>query len=91
MSDITVRPVDDTTYRVTVSEASGSSEHLVTLSAEDAARLGPGVPETELIRASFEFLLEREPKESILGAFELPVIARYFPSYPDEIGSRLQS
>ena len=31
------------------------------------------------------FLLEREPKESILGSFELPVIERYFPDYPTAI------
>ena len=42
-----------------------------------------------LIEASFHFLLAREPKESILGRFDLPVIERYFPEYPREIGARL--
>ena len=35
----------------------------------------------ELVRRSFEFLLEREPKESILSRFDLTVISRYFPEY----------
>jgi len=35
----------------------------------------------ELVRASFDFLLAREPKESILKAFDLAVIKRYFPDY----------
>ena len=35
----------------------------------------------QLVRRSFDFLLEREPNTSILRQFELPVIARYFPEY----------
>ena len=38
-----------------------------------------------LVRSTFEFLLERESKESILRSFALPVIGRYFPEYEDEI------
>jgi len=37
------------------------------------------------VRRSFAFLLAREPRESILREFELPVIARYFPEYPKAI------
>ncbi len=40
-------------------------------------------------RASFEFLLEREPATSILREFSLDVISRYFPGYPAEIRARL--
>ena len=43
----------------------------------------------DLIQSSFEFLLEREPKESILRKFDLPVIARYFPEYERAIRKRL--
>ena len=34
-----------------------------------------------MVRRSFEFLLEREPPESILRSFDLTVIGRYFPDY----------
>ena len=44
--------------------------------------LAPGTTDpTDLVRRSFAFLLEREPKESILGAFDLTVIGRYFPDW----------
>lgn len=42
-----------------------------------------------LVQTSFEFLLEREAKESILRTFELPVIGRYFPEYEAQIKKRL--
>jgi len=41
------------------------------------------------VRRSFEFLLEREPKESILTRFDLSLISRYFPEYEREIKRRL--
>jgi hypothetical protein len=41
------------------------------------------------VRASFVFLLEHEPKESILSEFHLTLIGRYFPDYEREIGHRL--
>jgi len=40
-----------------------------------------------LVRRSLEFLLAREPKESILKEFELPVIQKYFPEYESKITS----
>ena len=43
----------------------------------------------QLVEASFRFLLEREPKESILSQFELPVIERYFLDYPAKINEKL--
>lgn len=39
----------------------------------------------ELVRRSFDFLLEREPPESILRTFDLAVIERYFPEYDSAI------
>ena len=53
------------------------------------ARFAPGHTVERLLRASFEFLLEREPKESILRRFDLPAIERYFPEYPRAIRERL--
>ena len=51
------------------------------LDAETIARLGwAGTPE-DLLRGSFEFLLRRENKESILPSFTIDVIGRYFPEW----------
>jgi hypothetical protein len=50
----------------------------------------PGFDDTErLVHETFAFLLEREPRSSILARFDLPVVARYFPEYPAEIRRRL--
>lgn len=74
----------DTGWRcdVRVVDEQSASEHTVTVASSDLERLDPVATDpTDLVRRSFEFLLEREPKESILRSFELPVIGRYFPEY----------
>jgi len=77
--------------RVTVRDR-GETSYDVAVSAADLARLDPERADpVRLVRASFEFLLEREPKESILRSFDLPVIGRYFPEYETEIRRRLAS
>jgi hypothetical protein len=87
---IEVEKLDASKFRVRVIEAGGESTHQVTLDAKDHAKLsGESATPEELIRKSFEFLLEREPKESILGRFDLPAIGRYFPEYEREIKRRL--
>ena len=67
--------------------SSGSTSlYDVDVSRAEWERFGAGYRTPEaLIEASFRFLLAREPKEQILGAFALGQIARYFPSYPRDI------
>lgn len=86
MADVIVTPSGAGRFRVTVREGASSTEHDVTVSEADLARLGAGYasPE-ELLRACFAFLLEREPKESILRSFDVAVIGRHFPEFEDEI------
>lgn len=67
------------------------TRHRVRVLPADLERLAPGAPDPAgLVRASFGFLLEREPKESILPAFDLAIISRYFPEYEREIRRRMQ-
>jgi hypothetical protein len=66
---------------VDVSDARGTSHHLVRVSATDFERWSRGRSAQELVADSFAFLLEREPKASILNEFDLSVIQRYFPDY----------
>ena len=76
----------DWTCRVTVAGAGAPTTHEVGVLAADLARLAPGAADPEdLVRRSFAFLLAREPKESILRRFDLPLIGRYFPEYEREI------
>jgi hypothetical protein len=74
---------------VEVRDAESATRHSVTVSRGDLERLDPGAigPEA-LVRRSFAFLLEREPKESILRSFDLPLIGRYFPDFERVIARR---
>ncbi len=89
MAVITVQDESGDRYLVVVQDGGGSSQHRVTVSPDQLEDLGGDASAEELIEASFEFLLEREPKESILSEFELPVIGRYFPEYRADIRRRL--
>ena len=91
MAEISIISHDDgRVFTVTVEEGRSSTSHQVTVWPSDVERYAPGATPEELLEASFLFLLEREPKESILRRFELPVIERYFPDYPAVIASRLR-
>jgi hypothetical protein len=93
MAEIEVRPIgeqDGYKFEVTVREGRGSTQHRVTLSHADYERLAGGRASPEaLVTESFRFLLEHEPKESILRSFDLTVISRYFPEYERKIRRRL--
>ncbi|OIQ79782.1 hypothetical protein GALL_384720 [mine drainage metagenome] len=81
MPAIAVKELDPTTFEVTVQDRSTTS-HVVTVAPDYAARLTGGRATTaQLVRRSFDFLLEREPNTSILRSFNLEVINRYFPEY----------
>jgi len=85
---ITVQSESGDRYLVVVEDGGGSSQHQVTVTADRLKDLGGGVSAEDLIEASFEFLLEREPKEAILSEFELSVIGRYCPDYPVDVRRR---
>lgn len=77
------------TCRVRVREGGTSTEHVVTVAPGILASLDPVASSPEaLVRRSFDFLLEREPKESILRAFDLTVIGRYFPGWEAVVARR---
>ena len=88
MATIDVACTGPGTFRVEVREGSGSTAHVVRASDEQLRRYGGQADPEGLLRASFEFLLEREPKEAILRSFELPVIERYFPEYARAMRAR---
>src|SRR5262249_35701621 len=89
---IEITKAGDDGFQVRVSESKSETRHTVTLKHSDYIRLtGNTIGPEALIRLSFEFLLEREPKESILPRFDLMVISRYFPQYETEIQRRISS
>ena len=91
MADVTVmRRADGDPMRfdVTVREGDTSTEHGVTVSEADLERLGGGRSPEAFVHDCFAFLLEREPKESILSSFDVGVIGRYFPEFERAIARR---
>ena len=87
MAQITVTRQADGTFRV---QTPAGTSHDVSVPAGFPASLGCGhVTPEKFVRASFEFLLERESAASILREFSVDVISQYFPGYPAEIRARL--
>ncbi len=71
---------------VVVKENESKTTHSVSIKKEDYEKLTNNKVSVEvLVEKSFEFLLEREPKESILESFDLMLISRYFPEYEEII------
>lgn len=80
--------------RVTVADDGGGSDYDVGVPPIGPFLLSvlpePGFRDIgRLVRETFAFLLEREPRSSILARFDLPVVERYFPEYPAEMRRRL--
>ncbi len=76
-------------FLVIVSEGDSKTQHTVTLENaywEDLTQRR--MTKEELIKKSFEFLLKRESKQSILSRFNLRVIGNYFPDFEEEIKSK---
>ena len=79
---IKISKITEEIFQVTVTESS-TTIHKVTLSNEVYKNLSDSkISQIELIKKSFEFLLERESNESILREFNLETIETYFPEYP---------
>ena len=79
-------------FLVRVKDGGKVSSHVVTLSGADYDRLGRTyrTPET-FVQACFEFLLAREPKDQILGTFDISQISGYFPEFEAEIDRPAES
>ena len=90
MANIVVQSLDSNdemfVFRVEVIEDASQTTHKVELNKDEYQSLTDGkVSPEEFIQCSFEFLLERESKESILSSFNISVISHYFPEYARDI------
>jgi hypothetical protein len=87
MISVTRKKGDDPlSFEVVVGDERSETRHQVTMTRDLYARLAQGKCEAEaLIEAAFRFLLDREPKESILRRFDASVIAQYFPEFEREL------
>jgi hypothetical protein len=95
--DVACQPAEDGwRCQVTVSDDRGASDFDVEVPPVGRFLLSllpdPGFRDIDrLVQETFVFLLEREPRSSILARFDLPVVERYFQEYPAEIRRRLST
>ena len=79
---INVSNIKGNEYKVIIEQHGSSTMHTVTLDDTYHEKITHRkIQKEDLIKRSFEFLLQRESKESILGRFNLNVIGKYFPEY----------
>ena len=77
---------DPLEFEVIVCVGHGETRHQVTMARDTCERLTMGTHTPErCIEAAFRFLLDREPKESILRRFDITVISSYFPEFEREL------
>lgn len=74
---------DPLEFEVVVHDGGGESLHHVTMARETYEQLTAGkhTPVGAVLTRRFRFLLDREPRESIVGRFGVTVISRYFPDF----------
>lgn len=78
------------TYEVHVTDGSTQYDFDVTLNWSDYDLWCRGrVAPERVVRAAFEFLLEREPASMIMTKFDCSVIRRYFPEVDQELSKFL--
>lgn len=76
-------------FSVTVDDGKGQTNHNVTMDKDFIMRIGADFDPEKVVKKSFEFLLEREPKEAILGEFDITTISHYYPEFIPELEKRL--
>jgi hypothetical protein len=76
---------DPLKFAVTVRDETGETQHVVTMAPATYQQLTGGrhTP-VRCVEAAFRFLLDREPKEQVLGRFDMSVISHYFPRFEAE-------
>ena len=77
---------DPLEFEVIVRVGTGETRHHITMARDACKRLTMGTHTPErCIEAAFQFLLDREPRESILRRFDITVISVYFPDFEREL------
>ena len=79
--DLLISKLSKDKFEITV-KANQITKHVVHVTDEIHFRLTKNkILKEELLKFSFNFLLEREPNTSILSKFDINIISKYFPEY----------
>ena len=76
-------------FQVTIEEASERTTHVIRIKDSFLDLLPKDHSDEEIVIAAVRFLLDREPKETILSNFDISMIPNYFPNFLSEISSYL--
>lgn len=76
-------------FSITITDEKGSGFYSVTMDKDFVTRIGASLQPEKIVEKSFEFLLEREPKENILAEFDITVISHYYPEFIPELEKKL--
>ena len=78
---ISIKKLTDDVFQVTVAD-SMTTTHEVTVTDQSLTDLTENkMTKTQLLKFSFNFLLDREPNTSILSSFDINVISKYLSDY----------
>ena len=82
---ISIKKLTGDVFQVTVAD-SMTTTHEVTVTDQSLSDLTDDkVTKEQLLKFSFNFLLDREPNTSILLSFDINIISSYFSDYGDEV------
>ena len=82
---VSIKKRTDDVFQVTVAD-SMTTTHEVTVTDQSLTDLTENkMTKTQLLKFSFNFLLDREPNTSILSSFDINVISKYFSDYRVEV------
>jgi ribosomal protein S16 len=71
---------DALTFEVVGRGTRGDNRHQASMQADEAKRWAkPGAEPSHCVETAMRLLLNREPKESVLNAFDMRAVRRYFP------------
>jgi hypothetical protein len=76
-------------FSVTINEPTGPSFYKVSMDKDFLTRIGAELHPEKVVEKSFEFLLEKEPKEKILQEFDIAEISTYYHEFIPELNKRL--
>lgn len=87
---VSAGPAGKLAFDAIVRDARGESRHRVAIGADEARRWADlGAEPARGVEAVMRFLLDREPREAIMSAFDTNVVRRYFPEFDDAFPSYL--
>ena len=82
---ISIKKLTDDVFQVTVAD-SMTTTHEVTVTDQSLTDLTENkMTKTQLLKFSFNVLLDKEPNTSILSSFDINVISKYFFDYRVEV------